>query len=416
VSLLESGEARRVRLHPDLGAALLAFLVTLLVGMAWVVYRGPHQSPDSRGFYGPMAERLIAAHFDYGRVLAEGTRASTSLFYFGYATLVALCKLVFGSAWAHGCVTVNCFAVALTAAQLVYLVLATTGSRGMSLAALVWIVACPDLYLWTPLVLTDAGFLALTFSAFTILGLGVLKPAAATGIRYYLPLTAVLLLALTWKPQGLVLLPCVAFGLWLQRHCRRAGELRPSGALFRRVALLILGTSMVLILMNALLMQNPQLVPFSWDIHRVSREWFEMGHVVSGRPETYHGPPVHLGDYALISLDRLAHYFVFWARGFSRTHNLMNTLWFLPVYLAIAPALLALFRTKSPLEEGTARVAALSVVFIAAFAVFHALIQVDFDWRYRVPVLPHLILLACFGCALLTSAARRRGVTAVLAP
>jgi hypothetical protein len=50
-------------------------------------------------------------------------------------------------------------------------------------------------------------------------------------------------------------------------------------------------------------------------------------------------------------------------------------------------------------------------VFLAAFgallsyAIFHALVQVDFDWRYRIPILPHLILLAAGGLADL---ARRR--------
>jgi hypothetical protein len=44
-------------------------------------------------------------------------------------------------------------------------------------------------------------------------------------------------------------------------------------------------------------------------------------------------------------------------------------------------------------------------VFLAAFgavlsyALFHALVQVDFDWRYRIPILPHLILLAAGGLA-----------------
>jgi hypothetical protein len=38
--------------------------------------------------------------------------------------------------------------------------------------------------------------------------------------------------------------------------------------------------------------------------------------------------------------------------------------------------------------------------------VFHGLLQVDFDWRYRVPVLPHLALLAAGGVAVL-----RRGAT-----
>jgi hypothetical protein len=34
-------------------------------------------------------------------------------------------------------------------------------------------------------------------------------------------------------------------------------------------------------------------------------------------------------------------------------------------------------------------------------ALFHGLLQVDFDWRYRLPVLPQMILLAAGGVAVL---------------
>jgi hypothetical protein len=45
---------------------------------------------------------------------------------------------------------------------------------------------------------------------------------------------------------------------------------------------------------------------------------------------------------------------------------------------------------------------------VLAYAVFHGLVQVDFDWRYRLPVIPHLILLAAGGIAVLGRGAAAR--------
>jgi len=45
-------------------------------------------------------------------------------------------------------------------------------------------------------------------------------------------------------------------------------------------------------------------------------------------------------------------------------------------------------------------------MWIGVFALFHALTVLDFDWRYRTPLMPHLIVLAACGADVL--AARQR--------
>jgi hypothetical protein len=38
----------------------------------------------------------------------------------------------------------------------------------------------------------------------------------------------------------------------------------------------------------------------------------------------------------------------------------------------------------------------LSLASIYTTALFHSMVQVDYDWRYRLPILPHLIFIAAF--------------------
>ena len=67
----------------------------------------------------------------------------------------------------------------------------------------------------------------------------------------------------------------------------------------------------------------------------------------------------------------------------------------------------ALVRGDTAFARPERRVFLAAAGALLAYSVFHAFIQVDFDWRYRVPVLPHLILLAAGGAADLARRIRR---------
>ena len=60
-------------------------------------------------------------------------------------------------------------------------------------------------------------------------------------------------------------------------------------------------------------------------------------------------------------------------------HNGVNLVWFVPLYVFGAVALAA-WRDR--------RLKALIVVYVLPFSAFHAVQQIDFDFRDRMPVLP----------------------------
>jgi hypothetical protein len=166
------------------------------------------------------------------------------------------------------------------------------------------------------------------------------------------------------------------------------------------LAALAIATAL-LALAFAWLMQDPARWPFDplATAFRDTAAAYARGEVVSARPETFHSPPRQLADYLLISADRFVHFFAIDAAAFSRRHTAVGLVFFLPCYVLAAWLAVALWRGRTGFPAGERKVFLAAFGALFSYALFHALVQVDFDWRYRLPVLPHLILLASGGLA-----------------
>tara|TARA_B100002003_G_scaffold218280_1_gene219130 strand:- start:208 stop:768 length:561 start_codon:yes stop_codon:yes gene_type:complete len=121
------------------------------------------------------------------------------------------------------------------------------------------------------------------------------------------------------------------------------------------------------------------------------------GIVVNNRPYTYHKVPVSVIDYVLIIADKFLHFFAVFTRDYSLKHMIFNHLFFLPAYGLAFITLYEIFRKKSKLSPEEWNLAFLSVIFVLIFALFHSITILDFDWRYRLPCIPPLIVLAGIG-------------------
>jgi hypothetical protein len=157
----------------------------------------------------------------------------------------------------------------------------------------------------------------------------------------------------------------------------------------------------------AWLWQEPARWPFEFagpEVGAIARTYAD-GQVVWDRIGTYHAPPEAIGDYWAITADRFVHFFAPGAADYSRVHWAVQLAFYVPVYLFAGLFVLALLRGRSGLAppERDVFYAALGALLFYAF--FHAVVQVDYDWRYRLPVVPHLILLAAGGVAQLLRAA-----------
>ncbi len=122
---------------------------------------------------------------------------------------------------------------------------------------------------------------------------------------------------------------------------------------------------------------------------------YRHGVVVVDRPETRCGNGADVTELMKTAVCRLIAYFRFRAAKFSDLHNFASTLYYVPLYV------LGIFGLLSPRDRavpGTRHALVLvCVAFIATFSALHMVSIVDFDWRYRLPILPHLLLLSGAG-------------------
>lgn len=366
----------------------VAAIAVLIVHGCVVLRSGVSLPPDSVG-YSRWADLLIANHFNFAAAArATGTHNVPAEMYMLFTALVALAKIVAGAKWAAVIVAANLCFDALTAAILVWLVrLATRSNAGAVLAIVAWLL-CFDVVTWVRMPLTDVPFLLVSFAAFN----AVVAPylAGRNPTRKTI-IAAVILTVIS------VLLRPVGF-LWIILVV--TASLVLSGRLRRRSliasALLVAATVFVA---HTFVVRNPE----SWTIDTVARSvrWdaksYRLGEVIKGRPETFHPPPSTAVDYAAIAADRFVHFFAPIAATFSRGHKIASVAFYAPLYLLAIAAVIAASR-----REGTAAdVVILSAVVVLTVAFWHSLVVIDYDWRYRLPVLPHLIFLAACAVPLL---------------
>jgi multisubunit Na+/H+ antiporter MnhF subunit len=351
-------------------------------------------APDSQA-YAYWSARLVESGFDYPRLIEEASGGFPAILYALFGTLLAVLRLAFGNEWAGALVALNFLSHVALGLLVVRLAARLTGGGLAAWGALFLFLICFDLLMWVPFVLSDATFAFLAFLIFSlasarILGsakgwLAVLAPAAA-GIFY--------------RPTGMVLIPDLAWAIFLSKTGSRAIRRGPVLAVLAAVIV-------VAAVVFAWIVQDPS----RWPLDALSAAFrntaadYALGEVVSARHETYHALPAALTDFLLISADRFAHFFAVGAAAYSRKHWLVELAFFLPCYFLAGWLALALWRGRTSFAAPERKVFLAAFGALLSYAVFHALVQVDFDWRYRTPILPHLILLAAGGLADL---ARRR--------
>jgi hypothetical protein len=379
--------AKRLEAVPPPGPWTTMLLVGACHGV-YVLLAGITLGSDSLA-YAYWSARLVESGFDYPTLMAEAKSSFPPLLYALFATLLALLRLAFGGGWQTALVALNFGAHLSLGILVVRMAVRLTASAAAGWGALLLYLGCFDLLVWVPFILSDASFVFLAFSIFTLAAARILGEA-----RRWLPVLVPAAAGIFYRPTGIVLVPDLAWAIYLAKARKLPLGRGPA------MALLAAATA-ALALAFAWLMQDPARWPFEalGTSFRDVASSYALGEVVSARPETFHSPPRQLADFLLISADRFVHFLAPGASAFGVGHRIAELAFFLPCYALAAWLAVALWRGR------TAFAAPERKVFLAAFgaffsyALFHGLVQVDFDWRYRLPVLPHLILLASGGLA-----------------
>lgn len=367
--------------------AVIAVAYALIAGRA-----GIRVSPDTTTFSG-WADLLIAHGFNIPTYLNEQTFVVPPVLYLGWILVVAAFKSVLGDGWMAGIVLLNCGALVVGA----YLTLQavrriTQSSASLLLAGALFLVAA-DLMIFVPFVLSDLIFWGLSTCVLTI---GVALASAGAdqsrprAMRTVAAGTFITVIALAFRPAAL---PLVTF--WIA-----AVTLRFAPNIKGRGLQVLLGTaaalSLIAIAIHAAVLMDPSLWPFGplpGMLQLLAGE-YRAGILVYAPGASLAVAPASDWMSAMrLTIEKLTYFLSPWQPDYSAAHTIVNLLFFAPAYGLTLAALLNARRLFSPQQ----RAAAVLLLFSLAVSVFHAMMQIEYDHRYRLPILPALIMLAAIG-------------------
>lgn len=356
---------------------MLTCLVLLAAHWTVNVSVGPRFSPDSQR-YDANSERLL--HGGAPAHSAKRTHMGIPLgLYRGFEFLCAAAKVIAHENWPWVILACNLIALTACAFGLIFETHRLTASNFRALTAGMLFLSCPDIAIWTPLVLADTLFTTAVFFFFL---LTLSAHAAPKFLMAWLVLAATLSIL---RPTGPLFVAATALGLAVASTTSSNGQMA--------VRLTLLGLGVIAVVYHAYLILHPTAWPINF-----AQEYFEMvvadyraGIVVNLRGETYLPPADDFLSTIRISLAKFVRFFQISADGYSISHKWLSASSLTLIFFGAAWG----FASQST-DLFTRRRLAFTIGFILTLLVagFHALTQLDFDWRYRTPLLPILIFLA----------------------
>ncbi len=360
--------------------------------LAWLLavnlLRPIQLSPDSYTYIA-WADRLIELRFNWAAYLSWNDFEVPAWFYLVPVTVFALLRIAMAEAWVQGLLWVNlvcvCFSL-LALWRCARLLGATHWALVMGMLSL---AVSADMLLWPHYMLSDTMYAALVMAAvWHTVHLVVARQRH--GWRLMVALLPWAVLAIFSRPAApafVAALLSVPMLVWSASRWCRSGKAMLLTLACAALALPVAYAFCILVL------------PDIWPALSASRG-FQMalahvneGGVIHHRPETYIGAPHGLGGVMQLYLLRLASFFSPYAAGFSKLHLAINALQGALLLIGLAGAV---WRFGDISAEKRAAVLFLLTVS-GCTAGYHSAILIDYDWRYRFPVVVPLSVVAVLG-------------------
>jgi hypothetical protein len=392
---------RRLRHIP---LAALAFLLVAAEQAAYAVWRGIAWAPDS-DTYQAWADTLLRVHFDVPAFLRVTTSDYPPLLYVVWVSVVAGVRSVLGDDWDLGIVVINVIASAAAAAIAVRVTERLTGSRPAAVAVGVLWLASVDIADWSRYALSDPTYLLLTVGAFALAAAGLL------GARRRAAAALVMLPVLTfYRPTFVAMLPLLLAASLAGLAGTRAVQTLGTPAAARRALGAVVAACVAGLGAFAALMREPARWPLraGAGLMRFTAAHWRLGEVIWDRTSTFRPPPHTVRDFLVLAGVRLAAFFTPFSPDYERPLRAVQIAFSLCAYPLALVGVAAALRRSAWLDAGRRCVVLLAAALVVVVATFHAMAEIDYDWRYRVPVLPYVMLLAAVGAAALGRGRSRR--------
>tara|TARA_Y100000389_G_scaffold155951_1_gene156729 strand:- start:937 stop:1743 length:807 start_codon:yes stop_codon:yes gene_type:complete len=232
-----------------------------------------------------------------------------------------------------------------------------------------------DLMVWPKYILTDTIFSFVVMVLIYMIIKGIIKEKF-----YYLPLFFMIVLTFLTRPSSLpFIFAIIAFVTILKIKI----NYNPKVILLFIFILSVLTPFIFAILYQLIklnLNENTQAI--------LLIEMVEAGMIIHDRPETWVDTPSTFIDVVYIYFLRFLSFFKPYAESFSTIHNIFNSLQAFVIFVSITIWVLLVENFKS-----IHKTVFLILLISFSVAAFHAFILIDYDWRYRFPIIIPLIML-----------------------
>jgi hypothetical protein len=353
--------------------------LSILITFSIIAYHhlsiGYRMSPDSYTYSG-WADDLIKLNFNLYNYYAQNTFWTPSFFYTIPVAVVALLKVFFGNGWQYGFLALN-LSLVLFSLVIFSKSLLIIGVRPIIISiTMAILVVSVDLLIWPRYILSDTIFSFLVILITYIMIRGIIMDKT-----YYISLISIMCIVLFSRPSSLpILFAIFAFILISRFHIYNKPKLL---LLLLFVALLVI-TPLIFSYLNHYMSTNLRdIVQVKWLLDQVN-----LGMIIHDRPETWISPPSSFIDVAYLYFIRMISFFTPYAEPFSTIHIVLNSLQTFVILLSI---------TIWSFLGGNVKAFDKTVLFILllsfSVAAYQAFTIIDYDWRYRFPLILPLIMI-----------------------
>lgn len=366
-------------LLPEWKHGTKVLIATILISISLIVFyhlnKGLVISPDFKD-YSRSVDNLINLNFNfYKYYINSENNYSLSFFYTLTVFLLAFLKVVSGTAWLNYFVSLNL--VLIFFSLIIYskiLLILKIRPIVVSLAIPI-ITLSVDILVWPRYILSDTIFAFEIMLVLYLITKGIIKEKFD-----YFTIIVFLLFILITRPTSIPFI--FIFAIFIAATKIKI-IFNPKLIFFIIISLLILIPLIFGIcfkLMNTYLSNVPKVI-FLVDM-------VEAGMIIHDRPETWIKSPDKFTEYVYLYFLRMVFFFNPYAQSFSIIHLVLNL--FQTLIIVFSIFIWMKFGKEYYVINKVITLILLISIFVAAF---HSYILIDYDWRYRFPIVMPLLII-----------------------
>ena len=366
-------------------------LLSVIIYTFYLFFNGPLLSPDSLTF-SSWSDKLIKYNFNILDYLNSfDSSKNPPIFYFVFIYFLSLIKFIFGDSWQTIFIILNLISIEIIIFITYFLTYKLTNSIICSLYSSFFTIFCLEIILWIPFILTDIFFCFLsTLSIFLfIYGFNSKRFKKFLFITLFI---FVNLLILFSRPSGLPIFLssflCLMIIFTLEKINYKVDILFLK-FVFKTILIISISISFIYLI----IIYNYETLSFNLPIFLDNLIiLFKDGLVIHSRYETYSNDPLIFYEYIFLLIKRIIYVFVFYLNSYSNFHNIGNIIIFSPIYLLATIGIYLVTFKKIILNEYSKLFILYFIIFMFANIFFISFTFMDYDFRYRLPLMPLIII------------------------